>query len=369
MSKLLSSKVLPNVISSPASAAGVTRSALPVGRKIVPSGPEAVHANRSLQPGAALVRPTSGTSGLCGTGSLKSVDLQRSLGSKLRRLLENHGSTLFLQTWNMRITPSRRRYLAHTASVRRTSVKDCTSWRTPVATTRLSMKKGSPKDALNVLQCIKKGFQINLNDQVHLSSWQTPVANESNGKQQIKLSDQAFLASWKTPMAHDVSQSNATVLPNGKLKFKSPKYSGGIRTDQVHLATWPTPKAVNEGDNTTTVQMAIDGKAEMSLARVVHLVNSPTAWPTPVANQCQMVLPKSVHKEVSRKLNRGEANLLTAAYLSTHGSVAAGSHVATENQGQLNPALSRWLQGFPIQWDVTAILAYRKTCKTRQKRG
>ena len=38
-----------------------------------------------------------------------------------------------------------------------------------------------------------------------------------------------------------------------------------------------------------------------------------------------------------------------------------------KGKGQLNPALSRWLQALPVEWDICAILAYR-TLKAAKRR-
>jgi hypothetical protein len=50
------------------------------------------------------------------------------------------------------------------------------------------------------------------------------------------------------------------------------------------------------------------------------------------------------------------------------GTTSPSSPAGTENRGALNPAHSRWLQGFPVAWCQAAIRASRKL-KPARKRG
>jgi hypothetical protein len=142
-------------------------------------------------------------------------------------------------------------------------------------------------------------------------SWPTPIVNDVLGSQYcygkgksgqrikfLKLPGAALLAStWLTPK-----------LPSGGGQTERTTTGGGLRKleDQVLLAHWPTPNAMEGG------QTSRRGKRKGELL-MGGLVQSTASGETP-----------------------------------------NGSPAETINIGQLNPALSRWLQAYPEAWDIAS---------------
>lgn len=135
---------LPRCTCSQALAAGPSHSDKPGGPMIGQSGPALARALLLVKPARDLAFQTKGTSGRSSSGSLESAALTQSLASRLQAKTVLLGSTLWRQTWRLKITPSGRVVPALVVSVRRTSDSDSTGlliptapklagWATPIA--------------------------------------------------------------------------------------------------------------------------------------------------------------------------------------------------------------------------------------------
>lgn len=94
--------------------------------------------------------------------------------------------------------------------------------------------------------------------------------------------------------------------------------------------------------------------------------NGSTGWPTPVANDDN----RSVEAHLAMKARMGgNRTAITSlqVMVQTSGPIQSPSPAGTEKRGALNPAFSRWLQGYPAAWCQAAIRASRKLTALKKR--
>jgi hypothetical protein len=128
----------------------------------------------------------------------------------------------------------------------------------------------------------------------------------------------------------------------------------------AQLAGWPTPNAMppNRGGLQSDPVKALERR------RQGHMLNLDDAatlagWVTPTAHD---VSGRSQNQKAKHGTKHGCAELANQV----PGVVPSGSPASTEKRGALNPAFSRWLMGYPPEWDDCAATAMPSSRRSRQ---
>jgi hypothetical protein len=370
MSNQMSLWDLPNATSSQGSADGASPCESQDGQMIGQYGRDPAHANLSARQALEAGCLMSGTSGRTGTTSSTSAALQRSLESRLQAKTASIGSTLYRLTWRQRDTPSQRQICALRASARRTSDNASGSsgkgWTTPQAHDTAGRSRGQ-----KAKHGTKHGCAC-LVREADQAGWPTPAANtygedlEKEMARRARLKEKhgngngagmtialaAQMAGWPTPQMRDFRSG-------GEDRVSNPDRSNNLN-DFVLTAGWPTPMAGTPAQNGNNEAGNND-----SSRKTVALA----AWPTPAQTDHKGGYEGGRIRNGKLSTDRLDvtAQLTGPARLTANGEMLTGCSAEMESGGQLNPAHSRWLMGYPPEWDACGVTAMPSSRKPRKQ--
>jgi hypothetical protein len=141
--------------------------------------------------------------------------------------------------------------------------------------------------------------------------------------------------------------------------------ASGLRTSGSGFGSWPTPNAQEFGTdlekNLARRKKYQEKYNNNGFGLTLGQATQMASWPTPKERdyRSENATPEQVQKQMDHPRGKDLAK-------QTRGMTLSGSPAQTERRGQLNPSFSRWLMGYPAEWDDCAPSEMPSSRKSRQ---
>lgn len=180
------------------------------------------------------------------------------------------------------------------------------------------------------------------------------------------------VSSWATPAAHEAGGT-----PEGFLMRKRKAIAKGASLGesitslsmQAQLAPWATPQVhdraapkTQEQLKTSRMRFEAAGKNPPGFSNLNEQAQTIVGWSTPTASNANGA------READGRRGVGLNTEATFATSKTLGPTVNGSRAPMGYRARLNPAHSRWLQGYPVEW-LFAAPTHRPTPRFRKSTG
>jgi len=354
-----------SAIFSPGSVGGRSHSISQDGHGTGQSGRGRARANRSATAAHSERSRTNGTCIQHGTVLSNSADLQRSLENRLRANMDGCGSALYALAWKHVDIPLGEPILQRRALAHRTSDSASSGWPTTMA----HDAKGGRSKTQKIKTGTKHGCAC-LVRSANMAGWPTAAHSDAiragtgitanmTGRSLTQMA--AMTAGWPTAQGLTKAKPGQSQAGNSDAIRQTMSLCGWTTAS---ARDWKDTAGMNtEATNTLTGQRRIDLLSRQALI---------AGWPTTLATDADKLdaKPATVRARADQGKHIGMAmmaKLTEPARLTVDGEILTGCSAGMSSGGQLNPAHSRWIMGYPPVWCECVVMVMPSSRKSRPR--